>query len=173
MKEKNLVSIIIPAYNAEKFLGEALDSVLKQTYADWEAIVVDDGSTDGTAEIAKNYSLKDRRIKYVYQENRRMAAARNKGISIAKGEYVAFLDADNIFWPNKLEAQVWFLESHPNCGISYARIRHFYNGRPGVLYENKNEEPIRGDALRSLLWRNSINVLSVLIRKELDRKSVV
>jgi len=161
-----LVSVIIPAYNAEKFLAEALESVIRQTYSNWEVIVVDDGSHDRTAKIAQSYAAKDGRIKYVYQENRRMAAARNKGISLAQGQYIALLDSDNMFTPEKLATQVAFMETHPECGVSYGRIIHFFEGAPDVLYKNRNEAPIEKDAFRSLLWRNSINVLQVLIRKK-------
>ncbi len=166
LDDSPLVSIIIPAYNAEKFLAGALESVIRQTYRNWEAIVVDDGSRDRTAELAKAYVAKDGRIKYVYQENQRMAAARNKGIGLAQGQYIALLDSDNMFSPEKLAAQVAFMEAHAECGVSYGRIVHFFEGAPNVLYKNRNEAPLESDAFRSLLWRNSINVLQVLIRKK-------
>jgi len=175
MADKNtnlpLVSIITPAYNAGDYINEAIGSVLFQTYPNWELIVVDDGSTDDTAEIVKNYSARDSRIKYHYQENQRMASARNAGIKLAQGKYVVFLDADNLFLPNKIKDQVQFMEVNPKCGLAYSKILHFYNEEPGVFYKNKNEVPFRGDDFfRETLHRNFINVLSVIVRKEVFDK---
>jgi len=165
--DKPLVSIVVPAYNAEKYLDETVRSVVAQTYRNWELVIIDDGSTDGTATIAKLYAEKDKRITYYFQENQKMATARNSGIARARGSYIAFLDADNIFLPNKLAMQVAYLEAHPECGISYAAIRHFYEDEPRMLYNNKNEAPFRSsDIFREFLQRNFINVLAVLIRKE-------
>lgn len=165
MMDKPLVSIITPAYNAEPYLEEAIKSAQAQVYQNWEMIIVDDGSTDGTAEIAKAHAAKDPRIRYFYQTNQRMASARNAGIALAKGQYIAFLDADNIFFPQKLEKQVACLESHPDCGICYGKIRHFYHGQSDVLYENPRPQPM-DDIFRHALYQNFINVLSVMVRKE-------
>jgi len=167
MAKKPLVSIITPAFQAEKFICDTIQSVLAQTYENWDLIVVDDGSTDKTSEIVKRYAIQDPRVQYHYQKNQRMASARNAGIKIAKGKYVAFLDADNLFLPNKLADQVEFMENHPNCGLCYSRILHFYNEEPKKLYKNKNEDPFTGsDLFFETLHRNFINVLSVLVRKE-------
>jgi glycosyltransferase involved in cell wall biosynthesis len=163
---KPLVSIVTPAYNGENYLDETIRSVVAQTYPNWELIIVDDGSKDRTAEIVKAWAAKDARIQYVYQENQRMASARNNGIKHAKGKYVAFLDHDNIFLPKKLELQVAHLEAHPEIGVSYAKIFHFYHPDTKTLYENRNEKPLAEDQFRDLLHRNAINVLSVLVRKE-------
>ena len=130
-------------------------------------IVVDDGSTDNTAEIVKKWAELDPRIVYHYQKNQRMASARNAGIALAKGKYIAFLDADNLFLPYKLEWQVEFMEKNPDCGLCYGKILHFYNDNSKQLYQNKNEHPFTGDdLLKETLKRNFINVLSVLVRKE-------
>ena len=168
-EEQPLVSGITPAYNAAQYITEAIESVLAQTYKAWELIVVDDGSTDGTAEIVKKYAAVDPRILYRYQENQRMASARNAGIAIAKGTYVVFLDADNLFLFQKLEQQVRFMESNPSCGVCYARILHFYDFDKEVLYENVNEtiEVDTNDFFLYVLKRNFINVLSVMVRKGL------
>ncbi|MBI2623052.1 MAG: glycosyltransferase [Candidatus Liptonbacteria bacterium] len=162
------VSIITPAYNAEKYIGEAIESVLAQTYKDWEHIVVvDGGTTDGTAAVVRRYAARDPRVIYHYdKEHKRMASARNVGIRLARGEYIAFLDADNVFSETKLEAQAAHLDSDGSCGVSYGKVLHFYGGARDVLWENKNEAPLRTDQLRGLLWRNSINLLAVLVRKE-------
>lgn len=96
------VSVIIPTYNRAKYISRAIDSVLAQTYKDWELIIVDDGSTDNTREVVEPY-LKDKRIKYVWKQNGGVSSARNKGLDIATGEFVAFLDSDDFYMPEKLE----------------------------------------------------------------------
>jgi glycosyltransferase involved in cell wall biosynthesis len=105
------VSVIIPTYNYGRFLGEAIQSVLDQTFADFDLIVVDDGSTDKTREVVAGF--KDDRIRYIYQENRGVSAAQNVGILASKGEYVALLGADDVWLPEKLELQVNVLDSRP------------------------------------------------------------
>lgn len=99
--DRPLISIVVPAYQAEKYIAATIDSVLRQTYSHFELIIVDDGCTDQTVQIIKSYH--DSRIKIVSQSNQGLSAARNAGILAAKGEYVAFLDADDIWFPNKLE----------------------------------------------------------------------
>ncbi|NIW46854.1 MAG: glycosyltransferase, partial [Gammaproteobacteria bacterium] len=91
------VSVIIPAYNQGHYLGECVQSVLDQTYPDFEIIIVNDGSTDNTQRVAKSFS--DPRIKYIYQENRGLSGARNTGIRNAIGTYVTYLDSDDLFLP--------------------------------------------------------------------------
>lgn len=108
------VSVVIPAYNSAQYIGEAIESVLNQTYQDYEIIVVDDGSTDNTQEALKPYSD---RIRYVYHENQGVGVTRNRGIWLARGEFVAFLDADDYFLPNKLEEQVAFFDENPSLGL--------------------------------------------------------
>lgn len=109
------VSVIIPTYNRKAFLLEAINSVLAQTYQDFEVIVVDDGSTDGTHEIVE--SIEDPRVRYLYQENAGRSAARNRGLVDAAGEHVAFLDDDDLYLPDKLSSQVAFLQTHPDVGL--------------------------------------------------------
>src|SRR3989344_3204500 len=111
MQKNKIVSVIIPAYNAGHYLGEAIESALAQTYPAVEIIVVDDDSTDNTQEIAHWYSA-ERNIIYIHQENKGLSAARNAGIHAAQGEYIALLDSDDIFLPSKIERQVAYLESH-------------------------------------------------------------
>jgi len=107
--EDELVSIITPTYNCAKFIGRTIDSVLKQTYTNWEMIIVDDASKDNTEEIVLNY--KDPRIKYIkLEKNAGPANARNKSMQEAKGKYIAFLDSDDIWMPEKLEKQIKFMK---------------------------------------------------------------
>ena len=106
------VSVIIPAYNQDKYLEDALNSVLNQTFTDWDCIVVDDGSTDNTEEIAKKYVKIDNRFKYIYQKNKGLAGARNTGIKHARGNFIQFLDSDDVIDVHKLEKQTKALDEN-------------------------------------------------------------
>ncbi len=108
------VSVIIPAYNCERYISRAVESAIEQTYQDWEIIVVDDGSTDNTRQVLEPYSDL---IQYVYQENQGAAIARNHACELAKGEFLAFLDADDFFLPEKLAKQIAFFENDPSLGM--------------------------------------------------------
>lgn len=113
-----LVSVIIPAYNQADSLGEAIQSVLDQTYSAFEVIVVNDASRDHTAEVVKQFN--DPRLRcIVHEQNRGLPAARNTGMRASSGEIIALLDADDIFHPEKLQAHVTFLEKHPEVGVTY------------------------------------------------------
>lgn len=113
-----LVSVVIPAYNQAEFLAETVQSVLNQTYRNFEIIVVNDASTDNTDEVMAQ--LSDPRLKYiVHEKNQRLSAARNTGINASRGEILFLLDADDLFHPEKLEAHVKFLGEHPEIGVSY------------------------------------------------------
>lgn len=112
------VSVIIPAYNAEKFIAETLTSVLAQTLPDVEVIVVDDGSRDGTADVVQRFPS----VRYVRKPNGGVSAARNMGVSLAQSAYIAFLDADDIWHPDKLRQQLQALSSHPDSVLSCTRI---------------------------------------------------
>jgi glycosyltransferase involved in cell wall biosynthesis len=111
------VSVVIPTYNRAPMLREAIQSVLDQTYSEHEIIVVDDGSTDNTREVVNKFS--DKRVRYVFQENRGRSNARNHGISLAQGRYIAFLDSDDVFVPAKLEKQVSCMEKNPGVLLSH------------------------------------------------------
>ena len=107
-----LVSIIIPVYNVEKFLGFCLDSVMAQTFTDFEALCVNDGSTDGSAQILEKYAKKDKRFKIIHQENKGLSGARNTGLREALGKYVYFLDSDDAIHPKLLETALYFMQKH-------------------------------------------------------------
>ena len=162
MSNQPLVSIIVPSYNVSKYIGEAIESVLSQTYWNWELIVTDDASTDNTCAIVEQYIAKDSRI-YLYRLPSNMGAgvARNNSIEHAKGRYIAFLDADDWWYPNKLEKQLRFMQdkgyeftftafeyadsSLNVVGISYKPPYISKNmmklgcniGTPGVMYDTK------------------------------------
>lgn len=124
-KKEELISIIMPAYNCEDYVGEALDLVIKQTYQNWELIVIDDCSSDKTSEIIKDYLLRDKRIKYhKLDKNSGAAVARNKAIDLATGKYMAFLDSDDLWSSDKLEKQINFMEKNKYVftSTSYTKV---------------------------------------------------
>ncbi|MDD6826546.1 MAG: glycosyltransferase family 2 protein [Oscillospiraceae bacterium] len=96
------ISVSIPVYNAEKYISECIESIINQSFNDWELILVDDGSTDLSGKICKQYALNDSRIRYIYQNNTGQSSARNRGIDESKGEYIMFMDADDCLYPNAL-----------------------------------------------------------------------
>lgn len=113
------VSVVIPVLNGERFIRQALESVLGQTFRDFELIVVDDGSTDGTRNIVEGFAS---RVIYRYQANAGADVAYNTGISIGSGQYVAFLDHDDRWYPDKLVTQVALLDQHPDVGLTYSEV---------------------------------------------------
>ena len=147
MSSTPLVSAIVIFLNEEKFLQEAIESVFGQTYDNWELLLVDDGSTDASTEVAlqyaKQFSKKVRYLEHHAHQNRGMSAARNLGIRNAKGEYIAFLDADDVWMPHILEEQVTILESHPAAAMVYGPVQWWYSW-------TRNPEDMRRDHLRTL-----------------------
>lgn len=172
-----LVSVIIPAYNCARFINDTLLSVYKQTYRDWEIIVVDDGSTDDTKDALAPHM---ERIRYCFQENRGAAAARNAGVRTARGDLIAFLDNDDIWLPEKLEVQVRAMQNWPDCGLVFTDGKTFtesgirsdsvISGRlHGWINENKVSDPMvaKGWFARELFFVNEISsASSVMVRKE-------
>lgn len=123
------VSVMMPAHNAEAFIGQAIESVLAQSYLHWELVIVEDGSSDRTAEIFLEYA--DPRIRVVRQENGGEASARNTALKNVQGEFLAFLDADDLYLPNHLEVAVEYLLSHPKAdGVANKLIQ---NLQPEIL----------------------------------------
>lgn len=122
--EKGLVSIITPCYNGARYIGETINSVIKQTYDNWEMIIVDDGSKDNSADIIRKYSEIDKRICLIQQENAGSAAARNNGIRRCNGQYIALLDADDLWKPYFLEKQILYMKNKNAVCVycSYERI---------------------------------------------------
>ncbi len=137
-----MLSIVMPLYNKEKLIQTTLESVLNQTYSDFELIIVNDGSTDNSAAIVS--SFKDSRIHLVYQENAGVSAARNKGIEIAQGEYIALMDSDDLWLPDYLERQIALMIQYPNCDI-YASNYSFFNTNGVITYPQINKCHIIGN----------------------------
>ena len=120
------VSIIIPAYNSEKYIAKTIQSVIMQTEEDWELIAVDDGSTDGTPEILRRYAKEDCRIKVYIQPNSGMpSCARNTGLRYATGDYIAFLDSDDLYHPERISRAMEVFSKHPEVDISFCMVKSF------------------------------------------------
>lgn len=146
-----LISVLIPAYNAEKFIRQSIDSILNQTYKNIEVIIIDDASTDGTWKIIQEYSNKDKRIKaYRNRYNIYIAANRNKLLKLAKGKYIAWQDADDISMPNRLEHQYRYLEKHLEVGIlgGYLKIFNVSNQNIGIRKYSENDAELRKKIFR-------------------------
>ncbi len=124
--EKPLVSIIIPCYNYAHFLPEAIDSIINQKYTNWECIIVDDGSTDNTKDVVHRYMGINSKIKYIYQENKGLPKARNKGIVNCKGKYVQLLDADDFLLTDKIRIQIDTFMKYPSIDIVYSEYLCFF-----------------------------------------------
>ena len=129
------VSVIIPVWNGERFLAEAIESVLNQTRPPQEVIVVDDGSTDGSAEVAKKFGES---VRYFFQSHSGLAVARNKGVELAGGDFFAFLDADDIWAKDKLACQMKAFEDNPDLDMVLGQVRQFYSRASGAVF---HEEP--------------------------------
>jgi len=149
------VSYIVPVFNGARYLAEALESILRQTLQPLEVIVVDDGSTDDTAEIARRY---EGRIVYVPQAHAGQSAARNHGIQMTRGELIAFLDADDLVDPRKLERQVARFDARPEMDLCQAYTRNFWS--PDVPVEQRRDDPqwtrLQPRALSTWLVRRSL-----------------
>ncbi len=122
-----LVSVIIPAYNYAHYLPFTIDSVVEQTLSDWECLIIDDGSTDNTKDVAEKYTVADRRIKYFYKANGGLSSARNYGLQIAQGKYVIFLDADDMLEKNNLKHLSDFLENQTGNNAVFGKFIKFFD----------------------------------------------
>jgi glycosyltransferase involved in cell wall biosynthesis len=162
-ERKPLISVVIPTYNSGAYVLDALVSALEQTYPHVEVIVVDDGSTDNTRQLLEPY--RDR-IAYVYQSNRGLSGARNAGISHASGDWIAFLDADDVWLPDKLQRQVDRLRDLPEAGLVHTDAAYLL-GRTGRLQARPTPTPpFEGDCHLQLFGGNRIVVSSVIVRRE-------
>lgn len=159
------VSVVIPTYNCAKFLGRTIDSALRQTYRDFEIIVVDDGSTDDTQALVAAY---EESVRYVYQTNQGASAARNAALSRASGEFIAYLDADDLWRPDKLIRQVEFLDAHSTCGFVHTEVS-VIDEQDTVLHTCFNQDTKRpipqGQCVKDLLLRSHIQTLTVVERR--------
>lgn len=158
-----VISIIIPAYNAEKTILETIQSLQKQTFSNFEIVVINDGSTDGTVKLLN--TIEDSRLKVFSYENGGLPVARNRGIDNATGDFITFIDADDLWTPDKLELQLAALQQHPDAGVAYSWTA-FINEKSEFLYA---WEPLyySGNVHSQLLVRNFISSGSnILVRRQ-------
>lgn len=157
------VSVIITSYNYARFIRETIQSVLDQTYRDFEVIVVDDGSTDETASILDSFG---HNITCIYQANQGKSAALNRGLAASRGRYVAFLDSDDCWMPDALEARVVAFEANPAVGVVYGRARVVDETGRVLPYAIGAPQRYAGDTFRSLLYGVFIPFLTFMVRRE-------
>ena len=156
-----LVSIIVPCYKQAIFLPETLNSVIAQTYRNWQCIIVNDGSPDNTSEVAKTYCKKDTRFLLLEQENQGLAMARNNGIKYSHGEYILPLDSDDLIEPAYIEKAIKYYIENPNTKLVYSEADRFYEKNeswnlPEYKYENE-------------IWVNSIFCSAIYKRSDYDK----
>lgn len=151
MQSQPLVSVIIPVYNCECYLAQAIESVLAQTYQPIELIVVDDGSTDGSAEVAQQFTP---HVRYHRQANSGTAVARNRGVTLARGSFLAFLDADDVWVADKLARQLAAFRDTPDLDMVFGHVRQFYS-REGQLDDSPAGTMPGYSAIAMLIKRES------------------
>lgn len=157
------ISVIIPTYNSADYISKAVDSVLNQTHQDFEIIIIDDGSTDNTQQVIESYN--DNRIIYIKQKNAGPAEARNNGLKRAKGEYVAFLDADDKWVPDKLQLQIEAFKLNPSVSMVYSKLEILNkNNETDEIHSFKNY-PNNLELLKYLVFNHIAIVPAVMIKK--------
>lgn len=178
--QAGLVSIIMPVYNGEQYLRQAIDSALAQNYPLWELVVVDDGSSDSTAAIVQSYA--DERIRYAYQRNRGQAAALNRGLELAQGEFVTTLDADDWLAADSVQDRVACLKAHAEFGVAYGDghycnadgesvlrfTEHMPSGKQGDVYDTLIVSPFYGTGAAVLVRRQVMDQFQIHYDEAID-----
>ncbi|MBA4170196.1 MAG: glycosyltransferase [Chloroflexi bacterium] len=157
----------MPAYNAERFLHEALESVMAQTYEAFELIFIDDGSTDGSRAIAEAFAATDRRIRVISRENRGLCASLNQGIDLAHGPWVAIMHADDVMEPDRIERQIAFIEDHPHLAVASSFVT--YIDEKGRTIGRYVSDLVDFDSVRSMYEKNEVvgfHHPAVMLRKD-------
>jgi len=157
-----LISIITPTFNRERTIPLAVESVLAQSYGNWELLIIDDGSRDSTRERLSSY-LEDDRIQYFFQENQGQSIARNLGLEHARGELVCFLDSDDLWVPEKLEQQVALMKAHPEVDVLHSD--EIMIDEEGHELSRKNMRRYSGRIARQMLADNSVSINTVMARR--------
>ena len=160
------ISVLLPAYNAERYIHQSIDSVLVQTFRDFELLVMDDGSTDRTAEIVKSYS--DPRVKYIGRAHRGLVDTLNEGLDLACGKYIARMDADDLIVKTRLEKQFAFMESHLDYAVCFSSLKifHYHPFFSVKLHYPKGHDEIRTE----MFIRNPFPHATAMMRTEILRK---
>ncbi|MDN5940320.1 MAG: glycosyltransferase [Nitrospira sp.] len=155
------VSVVMAVWNGEAYLADALRSILGQTFRDFELIIVDDGATDGTADILRRFQCEDRRIRLFRQAHSGLVAALNRGVALALGEYFARMGADDISMPERFEVQVNYLDRHHDVGICGVWVETFGDGRGEIIRYPCDDGTIRS----RLLFESALAHPSVMLRQ--------
>ncbi len=160
------VSVIIPVFNGERYIRQTIESVLAQTYRDFELVIVDDGSTDGTTEVVKHY---EHNVRYISQANGGASKARNQGICMSRGRYIAFQDADDLWDPNKLAIQAEFLDNNPDIGLVHCDCDGIdEEGKTFIRWKNSGREE---GLYRLFTQGHAVGVFSAMFRRALLARS--
>jgi glycosyltransferase involved in cell wall biosynthesis len=158
------VTVVLPVFNGERYVRDAIASVLGQTHADWELIVVNDGSTDGTRELLEPYRRLEQ-VRYLEQPRSGPGAARNLGIGHGRGEVIAFLDHDDLWMPDKLALQLAYLGDRPDVGLVHTDMAFIDSRGEPIAYEDNWIGAVQGDCFAELFARNRIGTASVAVRR--------
>jgi len=160
-----LISVVLPVFNGEKTISETIQSVLEQTFVNWELIIINDGSQDSTLDIIKRFEFADPRLRIFSYLNAGLAASRNRGIALALGEYISFIDADDLWTSDKLKSQSTALQEHPKASVAYSWTD--YIDADGKFVKSGGHTTDTGDVYQKLLlWNFVENGSNPLIRKE-------
>lgn len=163
------ISIVIPTYNRGNMIEHTIYSILNQTYKDYEIIIVDDGSTDDTKQRLEKFG---NQIRYFYQNNKGVSAARNRGIKKANGQYIVFCDSDDLFLPTKLEKQISYIEKHPSCEFLYTWYYKVYqnNNNDKILRGNESCKSLECFRFCLLTRKIEIRTSTVMVKKSCFKK---
>ena len=160
------VSVIIPTYNGQRYLADTIESVLAQSMPDLEVIIIDDGSTDNTPGLVQDFIKRNQRVRYFRQERKGVSAARNRGISESRAKFIAFIDHDDLWLPEKLEKQLALFDADPGIALVYARTMIINElGRPKGMVGGL-VRPQRGNCFEKLLEGNFIPLSSAVVKKD-------
>lgn len=158
-----IVSIVMPTYNAEAFVHQTIQSVLNQSFADFEYLILDDGSHDRSLAIARQWALGDRRIQVSSHPNQGVSATRNRGIQLSRGNLIAFLDADDIWFPEKLAAHVEHFQANPNLAVSFSRVEFMtLNGEPTGQVSSSRLSHLKPE---DFIYENPTSTMSSLVAR--------
>ena len=167
MIESPLISIVIPTLNVASVIGETLESVRRQTFQNFEAIIVDGGSTDGTAAIVQQFCEKNPRFLFVLQSGSDISTARNTAIQRARGKWIAFLDADDVWLPEKLERQLELAGEEPRANFLFTNYYIWDGLRDPTIYYRVNHPLPDGNVIRELVRNNIFGTSSIVVRREM------
>lgn len=168
-----VVTVIVPTYNYGHFIAECLQSLCKQSFQDWECLVIDDGSNDSTEEVVKSFIQKDARISYYFKPNKGPNAARNKGLEIASGKFIQLLDADDLLEPGKIQLHCDWLNSNEDTDIVYSHHRVFTSSSGELTWLNEFQTPRSSGSGLDMgleLLKGPFTINSAMVRREVFDK---